>query len=110
VDKIKAKWLTQWLVIRCKQGESQTLEELLKLWQQRCFVSAVNRLRDNEAAKDVTQECLISIGTSINRLTDAAAYKKWSFTILERRCIDWQRKTIRDRKVIQTRPPFLKLP
>jgi len=104
MDKIKEKGLTQWLVIRCKQGESQALEGLLKLWQQRYFLYAVNRLRDNEAAKDVTQECLISIGKNINRLADAAAYKKWSSTILERRCIDWQRKTIRDRELIQTPP------
>lgn len=104
MDKIKAKGLTQWLVIRCKQGESQALEELLKLCQQRYFLYAVNRLRDNEAATDVTQECLTSIGTSINRLADAVVYRKWSFTILERRCIDWQRKTIRNREIIQTRP------
>lgn len=102
MDKIKEKGLTEWLVIRCKQGESQALEELLKLWQQRYFLYAVNRLRDNEAAKDVMQECLISISKNIHGLADAGAYKKWSFTILERRCIDWQRKTIRDRGVIQT--------
>lgn len=103
MHQVKEKGLTEWLVIRCKQGESQALEELLKLWQQRYFLYAMNRLRDTEAAKDVTQECLISIGNSIQRLDDAAAYKKWSFTILERRCIDWQRKTIRTREVIQTR-------
>lgn len=101
--QVRENGLTEWLVIRCKQGERQALEDLLKLWQQRYFLYAVNRLRDSEAAKDVTQECLISIGKSIDRLADAGAYKKWSFTILERRCIDWQRKTIRDAGVIQTR-------
>lgn len=100
--KEKENGLTEWLVIRCKQGEAKALEELLHLWQQRYFLYVVNRLRDNEAAKDVTQECLISIAKNIRGLADAGAYKKWSFTIVERRCIDWQRKTIRDRRVIQT--------
>lgn len=99
----KSQSLNEWLIIRSQQGEKQALHDLLTFWSKRYLLYAINRLRDREAAKDVTQECLISIGKNIGKLKDPAAYKKWSFKILERRCIDWQRKTIRDREVIQTK-------
>ncbi|MFK7865289.1 MAG: RNA polymerase sigma factor [Pseudohongiellaceae bacterium] len=106
----KSQGLNEWLVIRSQQGEKQALEELLTYWSKRYLLYAINRLRDREAAKDVTQECLISIGRNIGKLKDPSAYRTWSFRILERRCIDWQRKTIRDRAVVQTRDSIPEIP
>jgi len=91
----------EWLVIRCQQGETEAFERLLDDWRQRYFLYALNRLREREAAQDVTQDCLLSISRSIYKLSDPAAYPKWSFQILERRCVDWLRKRIRERKVIE---------
>jgi RNA polymerase sigma-70 factor, ECF subfamily len=98
---LKQKSFAEWLVIRSQQGERGAFDELVKHWQQRYFLYAYNRLKDREAARDVTQECLLSISRSLNKLADPAAFPKWSFRILERRCIDWLRKKIREREVIQ---------
>ena len=98
---LKQKAYNEWLVVRCQQGEPQAFEELIKHWQKRYYLYAMNRLNDREAARDVMQECLISINRNLGKLSDPAAYPKWSFRILERRCIDWQRKRIRERQVIQ---------
>lgn len=90
-----------WLVMNSQQGDMAAFDALIRNWEKRYFLYAVNRLKDREAARDVTQECLLAISRSISTLADPAAFPKWSFRILERRCIDWLRKTIRDREFIQ---------
>lgn len=98
---LKQKAYNEWLVIRSQQGERDAFDELLRRWQRRYYLYAMNRLHDREAANDVTQECLLSISRNLNKLSDPAAYPKWGFRILERRCVDWQRKIIREREIIQ---------
>ena len=98
---LKQKAYNEWLVVRSQQGEPQAFEELVRHWQKRYFLYALNRLKDREAARDVTQECLLSISRNLGKLSDPAAYPSWGFRILERRCIDWLRKRIREREVIQ---------
>lgn len=99
--ELKQRSFNEWLIIRCQQGERDAFTSLVKNWEQRYYLYALNRLKDKEAARDVTQECLLSISRSLGNLSDPAAFPKWSFRILERRCIDWLRKTIREREVIQ---------
>lgn len=101
MQDIKSQSFNEWLIIRAQQGERQALQELLARWSKRYLLYAINRLQDREAAQDVTQDCLISIGKNIGSLKDPGSFQKWSFKILERRCIDWLRKTIRDRQLIQ---------
>lgn len=98
---LKQRSFNEWLILRCQQGEQEAFTSLVKNWEQRYYLYALNRLKDKEAARDVTQDCLLSISRSLGKLSDPAAYPKWSFRILERRCIDWLRKTIRDRELIQ---------
>ncbi len=98
---LKQRGFNEWLIIRSQNGEKDAFNTLIKSWEQRYYLYALNRLKDREAARDVTQECLISISRNLRKLSDPAAYPKWSFRILERRCIDWLRKTIREREVFQ---------
>ncbi len=98
MQQIKQDSLNEWLVLRSQRGERDALNELLGNWQQRYFLYALNRLGETEAAHDVTQECLFGISRNLKRLKDPAAFPKWSFRILERRCMDWLRKTVRERK------------
>lgn len=100
---LKQRSYTEWLVIKSQQGEKEAFNTLIKNWEQRYYLYAFNRLKNREAAKDVTQECLISISRNLRKLSDPAAFPKWSFRILERRCIDWLRKTIREREYIEQR-------
>lgn len=91
---------SEWLVVRCQLGETDAFELLVELWHRRLFLYALNRLGERESAQDVTQECLLSISRGIGSLSDPAAFPKWSYRILERRCVDWLRKTIREREQI----------
>ena len=97
---LKERSFNEWLVIESQRGEKNAFNTLIKNWEQRYFLYALNRLKSPEAAKDVTQESLISISKSLRKLSDPASYPKWSFRIVERRCVDWLRKTVRAREFI----------
>ena len=92
---LKERSINEWLVIESQRGEKDAFNTLIKNWEQRYFLYDLNRLKSPEAAKDVTQESLISISKNLRKLSDPASYPKWSFCIVERRCVDWLRKTVR---------------
>lgn len=99
MQDLKLQSYSEWLVIRSQQGDVEAFNSLISHWRQRYLLYALHRLDDRELAQDVTQECLISISRSLGALADPVAYPKWSFQILERRCIDCLRRKIRERKV-----------
>lgn len=107
---LKERSFNEWLVIESQQGEKDAFNTLVKNWEQRYFLYAMNRLKSREAAKDVTQESLISISKGLRKLTDPTAFPKWSFRIVERRCVDWLRKTIREREFIQQQEELPEIP
>lgn len=88
---------TEWLVLNSQQGDVQAFDTLLRMWQQRWFLYGVSRLRDQELAREATQECLLAISRGIRRLQDPASFPKWSFQIMDRRCTDLLRRHIRER-------------
>lgn len=94
----KQKAYSEWLVVRCQQGDRSALEKLLALWKSRYFTFARYRLDDKDAAQDVLQDALLAICRNLHRLSDPGSFPRWSFTIVERRCVDWQRTRIRDRE------------
>ena len=108
--ELKERSFNEWLVMESQRGEVEAFNTLIKNWEQRYFLYALNRLKNREAAKDVTQESLISISKGLRRLADPATYPKWSFRIVERRCVDWLRKTIREREFIQAQEELPEIP
>lgn len=102
MQDLKQKSYNEWLVMRSQEGEVSAFNSLIKAWRPRYYLHAYHRLGDKELANDVTQECLLSISRSLPSLTDPAAFPRWSFSILERRCVDSLRKLIRERQFIQS--------
>ena len=95
----KQKSYSEWLVLRCQQNDESALHPLLTMWQGRYLAYANYRLGERHAAQDAVQEALLAICRNLHRLSDPASFPRWSFTILERRCVDWQRKRVRERRV-----------
>ncbi len=107
---LKQRSFNEWLVLESQRGEVDAFNTLIKDWERRYFLYALNRLKSREAALDVTQESLISISRGLQKLSDPASYPKWSFRIVERRCADWLRKTIREREIMQTQEELPEIP
>lgn len=110
MHNLKERSFNEWLVMESQLGEKEAFNTLVKNWEQRYFLYALNRLKNREAAKDVTQESLISISKSLRKLSDPASFPKWSFRIVERRCVDWLRKIIREREFIQVQEELPEIP
>lgn len=96
----KTRAYSEWLVVRCQQGDKHAFQSLVAHWEKRLLVYAIRRLEDSEAAKDATQECLLAVSKGVRSLNDPGAFPKWMFRILERRCSDLLRRKIREREVI----------
>jgi len=99
---LKQRAYSEWLVVRSQQGDEVAFRRLLSYWEQRLLRYAVRRLEDPEAARDVTQECLLSASRGIGKLGDPAAFPKWLFRIQERRCADFLKRKIREREIVKS--------
>lgn len=96
----KQKAYSEWLVVRCQQGDESALGALLELWCSKFLSYASYRLSEREAAQDAVQEALVAICRNLYKLSDPASFPRWSYTIVERRCVDWQRKRVRERQIL----------
>ena len=102
MTSVKQRVYSEWLVIRCQQGEASAYRELVTRWHPRYLSFARNRLGNAEVTRDCVQEAWLTISKRLFTLQDAAAFPKWSYRILERRCIDWLRKTRLERESVVT--------
>ncbi len=93
-EEKQAAW-NEYMVLRCQEGDANALQELMRHWHSRLYGYALGQLQDADAAKDATQESLLSISKNIRRLQDPASFPKWAYQIVIRRCADWQRKELR---------------
>ena len=93
MSTVKERSYHEWLVVNSQLGDRAAFDELLTAWQPRLIAYAVRRLRDREAARDVVQECLLSMTRGIGSLRDPAAFPAWCYQLLERRCVDHLRQT-----------------
>ena len=73
---LEERSFNEWLVIESQRGEKDAFNTLIRHWEQRYFLYAMNRRKNRKAAKDVTQENLISISRSLRKLSDPAGYPK----------------------------------
>jgi RNA polymerase sigma-70 factor (ECF subfamily) len=88
----------QWLVLRSQDGDAQAFSELVKRWTPRLWRHA-RRLLDTEGeANDATQDAWLSITGGLNRLNDPAAFRRWAYRIVTRRCADRIRNSRRTRR------------
>jgi RNA polymerase sigma-70 factor (ECF subfamily) len=86
------------LVLRCQEGDSQALDEMLSRWQERLWRHAHRLTEDRDGAWDVLQEAFLGIARGINRLEDPAAFPAWAYRIVNRKSTDWVRRRIRHRR------------
>ena len=94
----KTKSLNEWLVINCQLGDRASFDKLLKAWQPRLLAYAMRRVGDREVAREVVQECLLSVSRGLVSLRDPAAFPGWCFRLLERRCVDALRSRIKEQQ------------
>jgi len=92
MDAPRERLLDELLVLRCREGSREALQQLALRWQERLWRHARRLTGRSEAAWDVLQEAWISIAEGLARLEDPARFGSWAYTIVSRRAVDWRRR------------------
>ncbi len=80
------------LITRLQQGDESAFEALVVKYQNYIFRLALSVLRDEEDAKEMTQEVFIKIYTSIRGFNNRSALSTWIYRITYNLCIDHLKK------------------
>jgi RNA polymerase sigma-70 factor (ECF subfamily) len=93
VFNVRRKNLTDLKIIEeCRGGNLNSFRELIETTSPFAFSLAFRMLGDEEQAKDVVQEMMITIWQKLNSIKSAEAYRTWVYRIVLNRCYDELRK------------------
>lgn len=89
------------LVLKCQDGDTVALAELVDRWQGRFVGHACRMMGQPDAARDAVQEAWLAIVRGLARLDDPARFAPWAYRIVSNKCVDWVRKQGRRRRMGQ---------
>lgn len=94
------------LVVMAQQGDRRAVERLFERWNMRLIRAARRYCGNEDAARDLAQDCWIAIVKRLHAVRDPARFRSFAFAVLHRRGADYLRKTYREREVLaQQEPP-----
>lgn len=80
------------IISRCLSGEDEAFEMLVTKYQSSVLGLTWNILRNQEEAKDVTQEAFIQSFLHLNHFDRTKSFKNWLYSIAYKRCLDRKKK------------------
>lgn len=91
-ESTKHRVYTEWLVLRCQDGDARALAELADLWHPRLLGLAVRLTGEREAARDVVQESWVAIVRGLRGLREPGRFSSWALRIVANKSRDWIRR------------------
>ena len=76
------------LIEECRGGNLKSFRKLVESTTPFAFSVAFRMLGDEEKAKDVVQDTLITVWQKLKSIKSAAAYKTWIYRIVMNKCYD----------------------
>lgn len=86
------------LVLRAQAGDTESLAQLVDLWQPRLWPFAKVLTGDDESAWEVMQETWLAVLQDLKRLQDPARFRPWIFRIVRNKAADRVRRRTQERK------------
>lgn len=80
--------IDQNLIEECRNGNLSRFRELVRITTPFAFSVAFRMLGEEENARDVVQETMITVWQKIEGIKSAAAYKTWIYRIVMNKCYD----------------------
>lgn len=80
------------LIEECRNGNLQSFRKLVGLTSGFAFSVAFRILGDEEQAKDIVQETMITIWGKIRNIKTPETFKTWLYRIVVNKCYDHLRK------------------
>jgi RNA polymerase sigma-70 factor, ECF subfamily len=88
------------LIEECRGGNFNNFRRLVELTSPFAYSVAFRILGNEEQAKDVVQETMVTIWQKLNKIKTAEVYKTWIFRIVVNKCYDEMRKRKRNAEVV----------
>ncbi len=80
------------LIEKCKNGDIDAFEVLIKKYKETAYNIALKILRNSEDAMDVSQEALIKVYKYMNHFNQRASFSTWLYKIVMNTCLDFIKK------------------
>jgi RNA polymerase sigma-70 factor (ECF subfamily) len=80
------------LIEECREGNLENFRKLVESASPMAFSVAFRMLGDEDQAKDIVQDTMVSIWQKINKIRSAEVYKTWMYRIVVNKCYDYLRK------------------
>lgn len=80
------------LIEECRGGNFSNFRKLVGLTSPYAYSLAFRMLGDEDQAKDVVQETMITIWQKLNKIKSAEVYMTWIYRIVVNKCYDQMRK------------------
>jgi len=80
------------LIEECRGGNFINFRKLVELTSPFAFSVAFRMLGDEDQAKDVVQDTLVTIWQKLKKIKSAEGYKTWTYRIVVNKCYDQLRK------------------
>ncbi len=91
-ESTKHRVYTEWLVLRCQDGDARALAELADLWHPRFLGLAIRLTGDREAARDVVQDSWVAVVHGLRTVRDPSRFSSWALRIVANKSRDWIRR------------------
>lgn len=76
------------LIEECRGGNLNNFRKLVESTSPGAFTVAFRMLGDEDEAKDVVQETMITIWKKLSKIKSAEVYKTWTYRIVVNKCYD----------------------
>jgi RNA polymerase sigma-70 factor, ECF subfamily len=80
------------LIEECKGGNFNNFRKLVEVTSPIAFSVAFRMLGDEELAKDIVQETMVTIWQKLSKIKSAEVYKTWIYRIVVNKCYDQLRR------------------
>jgi RNA polymerase sigma-70 factor (ECF subfamily) len=80
------------LIEDCRSGNLNNFRKLVEMTSPFAFSVAFRILGDDDQAKDIVQDTMVTIWQKLNKIRSAEVYKTWMYRIVVNKCYDQLRK------------------
>jgi RNA polymerase sigma-70 factor (ECF subfamily) len=90
------------LVLRCRRGQKDALEELVRSWEKRLFYYVRRLIDDEQTAWHVLQETWVKVLPGIKKLREPRKLSAWLYSIARKTAISHLRAEYRERALFDS--------
>jgi RNA polymerase sigma-70 factor (ECF subfamily) len=88
--------IDQKLIEQCKNGNLQNFGKIIETASPFVFSVAFRILGDEEQAKDVVQDTMVTVWEKLNKINSSASFNTWIYRIAVNKCYDHLRRRKRE--------------